>query len=394
MKKPALVVFNTQPPHLYFGGVERRIIETAKLLKNDFDIVICSGTKREFKQGVTLDGAIIVPFRSTDIAFPLDNWLFNQSISRASYRIEADVFEAHAVSGYRFLRTLRKKDRRTPFIQTIHGVLADEYLQASLSNLSVREKLANYFMRQLSESEKEAAQKADVVVTVSNYSLTRIVSLYDISEEKIRVVPNGVDAERFKPNEAGEAKAKYGLTDKQVVLFVGRLIPRKGLTYLLEAALKVIKENPQTIFMVVGNGPLRKFLNVELERLNISRHFMFMGDVRDEELPLIYSCADVFALPSIQEGQGIALLEAQASTKPVVAFDVSGVREAVVNGTSGLLVEKGNSWALAKVLLDLLSNPSLRQKMGFAGREFVLRNFTWEMCAEKMLKVYKQTLGL
>ena len=118
-----------------------------------------------------------------------------------------------------------------------------------------------------------------------------------------------------------------------------------------------------------------------------------MGDVDDKTLSSLYSCADVFVLPSIQEGQGIALLEAQASAKPVVAFNVSAVREAVADGKSGFLVERGSSEMLGNAILKLLSDRSLRERMGSVGRDFVVRNLTWDICAEKMLGVYRETMG-
>jgi phosphatidylinositol alpha-1,6-mannosyltransferase len=178
------------------------------------------------------------------------------------------------------------------------------------------------------------------------------------------------------------------------VLFVGRLIPRKGLAFLIEAAKRIVKENPDTAFIIVGNGPLKNKLTSQLERANLSRNFIFLGDIKDSTLPTLYNCADVFALPSIQEGQGIALLEAQSSTKPVVAFKVGGVKEAVLNGDSGLLVERGSSDGLAEAILKLLSNPTLREKMGAMGRKFVLQNFTWDLCAERMLRIYREALGV
>jgi len=216
-----------------------------------------------------------------------------------------------------------------------------------------------------------------------------------VDEAKIRMVPNGVDPDRFKPdNSSGELKRKLGLSNKRTVLFVGRLIPRKGLAFLIEAAKRVVKENPDTAFIIVGNGPLKNKLTSDLERANLSRSFIFLGDVKDSILPALYNCADVFALPSIQEGQGIALLEAQASAKPVVAFRVGGVKEAVLDGNSGLLVERGSSDGLAEAILKLLSNPSLRERMGAKGREFVLHNFTWDLCAERMLRIYREALGV
>jgi glycosyltransferase involved in cell wall biosynthesis len=177
-----------------------------------------------------------------------------------------------------------------------------------------------------------------------------------------------------------------------VVLFVGRLIARKGLTYLIVAATDITKENSNVVFLIVGDGPLREQLIAQIEALNLSRNFKFVGDSKDDELPHFYNCADIFVLPSIQEGQGIALLEAQACAKPIVAFNIGGVDEAVLNGKSGLLVEKSNSEMLSKAILDLLSNQTLRDSMGSFGRDFVLHNFTWDICAQKMLKIYEEAL--
>jgi glycosyltransferase involved in cell wall biosynthesis len=330
------------------------------------------------------------------MAFPLDNWFFSRALSSAADTIGAEVYEGHTVSGYGLLNALRKRNVKTPFIQTVHGVLADEYVQAVKSGrLSFRAKLANLLMWHLSKLEAESARNADLVVTVSKYSAERIVKLYDVDKIKIRVVPNGVDAERFKPVGGGEKlKKRLGLSNKQIVLFVGRLMPRKGLPFLVEAARQVVKERDKTVFLIVGDGPLKNPLTSQLEKIHRSKHFVFLGDMKDTLLPALYDSADVFVLPSIQEGQGIALLEAQASAKPVVAFKVGGVNEAVREGVNGLLVQRGNSDGLADAILRLLSNSSLRLKMGAVGREFVLANYTWGICAEKMLRVYHEALGI
>jgi glycosyltransferase involved in cell wall biosynthesis len=248
-------------------------------------------------------------------------------------------------------------------------------------------------MWRLSKLEGESAREANLVVAVSNYSAEKTARLYSVGEEKIRVVPNGVDPAKFKPVIGSVAlKRNLGLGNKQIVLFVGRLIPRKGLTFLIEAAKPIVKENANASFVIVGNGPLRKVLTSDLERLNLSKNFIFLGDVEDNILPALYNCADVFAFPSVQEGQGIALLEAEASAKPVVAFRVGGINEAVLDGESGLLVEKGRSEGLAEAILKLLSDQPLRQRMGEKGREFVQHNFTWDICAKKMLRVYREAL--
>jgi glycosyltransferase involved in cell wall biosynthesis len=388
-KKLSVAVFNTQPPHLYFGGVERRIVETAKRLLDKVDMSIYCGTKAGFNNTSLVNGTIFMPCFSTDVLFPLDNWFFNKTLSRMSSAIKADVYEAHTVSGYGFLKAIRKRRIIKPFIQTIHGVLAEEYIQSSKSIFPTpRTKLSHFFMRYLSKIEKESAKDATLIVTVSKYSSKKIVQLYDVDRKKIRIVPNGVDLRKFKAVECREkVKHRIEANNKQCVLFVGRLVPRKGLHFLIEAARYVTKERKETMFVVVGDGPLKNHLISYSKKQGVSDNFVFLGDIHEVMLPRLYNCADVFALPSIQEGQGIALLEAQATSKPVVAFKVSGINEIVIDKGSGLLV-KPDSYELANAILNLLSNKFLREKMGRCGRKFVSKNFSWDICAQRMLQVY------
>ena len=397
MVKFRLAVFNTQPPHLYFGGVERRIIETAKRLQTQADITVYSGTKAGFKKPVDINGVTFVPCYSTDRIFPLDNWFFNRSLSKKASTINADVYEAHAVSGYGLLNALNKQGIKKPFVHTIHGVLADEYEQARENGYqSFRSRIANYFMHRLAKLEGETAKNATLIVTISKYSLEKIENYYGVDAAKVRIVPNGVDPEEFKPvaeTDREGGRRRFGLGSEPCVLFVGSLIPRKGLPFLIEAAEKIVKEYSETKFVIVGEGPLKNRLLSNLETANLSGNFTFLGNVKEDMLPTLYNCADVFALPSIQEGQGIVLLEAQASAKPVVAFDVGGVNEAVRNGETGLLVKRGSSEELADALLKLLSDKALREKMGANGRRFVTENFTWDICAQKMLNVYHEALA-
>ncbi len=199
MKKLQLAVINTQPP-LYLGGVERRILETAKRLQTQIDITVYSGTKAGLRKPVTLNGLKVVPCFSTDTVFPLDNWTFNQTLARNAATIKANVYEAHTASGYGLINAIEKRGLKVPFLQTVHGVLADEYSQAVLrGQLSLRQKIANFFMWELAKKEKESAKKATLIVTITKYSERKIKQFYDVDPDKIRIVPNGVDPEKFTP---------------------------------------------------------------------------------------------------------------------------------------------------------------------------------------------------
>ena len=389
-----LAVFNTQPPHLYFGGVERRIMEVTKRLQSEADISVYCGTKANFKEPTQINGVKLVPCHSTDRLYPLDNWSFNRSLPKTKGIFDADLYEANNVSGYSFPNQLQKRQLKKPFIHIIHGPLKDEYKQALKNeNQSARTRLANVFMRYLARLEEQTAKKSTLIVAVSKYSMGKILEHYDVDKDKIRVVPNGVDPEKFKPvPDRASMKRQFGLGGEPCVLFVGHLIPRKGLPFLVEAAKKIVKEHAQTKFLIVGEGPLKNQLQNKLASGNLLGNFRFLGKIKEDQLSALYNCADVFALPSIQEGQGIVLLEAESSGVPVVAFDVGGVVEAVRNGETGYLAKLRDTEELADVIIRLLSDGALREKMGSEGRRFVMENFTWDLCTQRMLKVYHEAL--
>ena len=218
-------------------------------------------------------------------------------------------------------------------------------------------------MHRLANVEAKTAHNATLIVTISKYSLEKMKSSTTVDETKVRIVPNGVDTEKFKPIADRESiKRQFGLDNEPCVLFVGSLIQRKGLPFLIEAAKKIVKEQSETKFLIVGEGPLREQLTNSIALADLSANFKFFGKQKDDMLPSLYNCADVFALPSIQEGQGIVLLEAQASSKPVVAFDVGGVSEAVRTGDTGLLVTLGKTKDLADAILKLLSDKRCEKK--------------------------------
>jgi glycosyltransferase involved in cell wall biosynthesis len=387
-----LAVFNTQPPHLYRGGLERRSKETAKRLTQDAEIPVYSGPKAGFNKPTQIDGINLAPITSTDRIFPLDNWTFNRNLTKKSAEIQADIYECHNVSAYGLLKEPRKK----PFIHTIHGVLADEYVQAKTEGTgSLRGWVANKFMRGFASREAEIAKKADLIVTISNYSIEKILQNYDVPKPKIRLVPNGVDTEKFKPQPVNaELKHSLGVDGKPCALFVGNLVPRKGLTFLIEAARKVTRQVKDAQFLIVGDGPQKSMLKTQIQNHYLTGHFHFLDNIPDTQLPAIYHLADLFVLPSIQEGQGIVLLEAQACGKPVVAFDVGGVNEAMQTGKTGFLAKRGNTEELADMIVKLLADRALVERMGLAGRAFVEENFTWELCAQRMLSVYREALSV
>ena len=174
-----------------------------------------------------------------------------------------------------------------------------------------------------------------------------------------------------------------------MVLFVGRLVPHKGVEFLLEAVHRL---RPSATVVVAGEGPQRQALQRSAEALGVGTRVVFAGGVPHEELPTYYRAADVLVLPSISrlEAFGLVGLEAMASERPVVLSDIPGVREVIEDGKEGLLAPPADPEGLAARINELLDDPGRRREMGARGRERVLRLFTWDVVGAQFRDIYER----
>jgi len=234
----------------------------------------------------------------------------------------------------------------------------------------------------------------DRVISVSRYLRKELENKYLMDRDKIHVIYNGVDLNRFRPNlETQHIRKRFNLKDSHVILFVGRLVPYKGAEFLLEAVPKVLNSHPKTRFMVVGSPRYDSpRVGRVLRRLNVRKSLIFTGYVEDQELPYFYALCDVFCFPSLWEGFGLPPAEAQACGKPVVAFNHCSLPEVVADGKTGVLVPPGDSEAIAEALIQLLDDEDMRVKMGLEGRKRVEALFNWSSVTEETIKVYEKVL--
>jgi phosphatidyl-myo-inositol dimannoside synthase len=209
----------------------------------------------------------------------------------------------------------------------------------------------------------------------------------------------GVDERRFSPSVDGSSvKARHGLSGRKVVLCASRLVPRKGQDVLI-ASMGLVRELvPEATLLLVGHGSYRPRLK-ELARSAPPGSVVFAGQVADEDLPAYYAACDVFAMPCRSrwgglevEGFGIVFLEAAASGKPVVAGRSGGAQEAMIDQETGLLVEGGESKAVALAVASLLRAPDVADRMGRAGRIRVEQSFTWTHQAERLAEILRRAV--
>ncbi len=202
----------------------------------------------------------------------------------------------------------------------------------------------------------------------------------------IRMIPNGVDTARFAPagDLSGEGPAR--------LVFVGRLVRQKGLDVLL-AALARLPQSACFELSVLGDGPLRRELSEQADRLGLGEKVRFAGWIGREDMPGLLRRADAFVFPSRDEGMPNAVLEAMASGLAVAATRIAGNEELVVIGETGFLVPPDDPAALADVLARLIADRTLCARLGAAGRDKVVRDYSWRAVAEAYLALSQHPSG-
>ena len=240
-------------------------------------------------------------------------------------------------------------------------------------------------------AERNGLMECDLIIAVSEGTKKDIIKSYGIGPSKITVIHNGIDETLWKPIVNEEVLRKYGIT-KPYVLFVGRLTKQKGVETLLEAAK--ILPNHIKIVLVTGKEDDKLYLEKIRSIVSKIRNVVWIHKMlpKQDIIP-IYTQASVFVCPSIYEPFGIVNLEAMATETPVVATNVGGIPEIVVDGKTGFLVEPNSPEILAAKILEIINNPDLAEKMGKEGRKRVLEEFCWRKIAEKTYNAYRKVIG-
>lgn len=213
---------------------------------------------------------------------------------------------------------------------------------------------------------------------------------------KIELIYNGVDMDRFQFAAAPSFPARRELLpevqpDDRLIGTLANLWPIKGHDILLEAAVRVIAFFPKVKFVLIGTGQRRAELEARARSLSIEKHVLFLGSRQD--VPRILSCLEISVLPSLAEGFSNAILESMAAGLPMVATDVGGNREAIIDGETGFIVPPADPDALADRLIRLLEDPVLGQKMGRAGRQRIEAHFTLDRMVRDTQRFYEEILS-
>jgi glycosyltransferase involved in cell wall biosynthesis len=253
-------------------------------------------------------------------------------------------------------------------------------------------------------------EKADLVISCSDYVTNKIRTRFPEYASKCATVNNGVDADYFVPGDGD-----YHQHDKTApqMLFVGRISPEKGIHDLIDAFIKITEKYPQAELTIAGPHIVveKEFLfdlqhEPEVQALKpfyehnyleyikskipdrLASQVTFTGSLPQQELLPYYQKADVVINPSLSEAFGMSLVEAMATQTPVVATNIGGMPEIVDDGVTGRIVEPGNPIAIADAAVEIIDNPEIARVMGKAGRTKVLQRYCWSKIAESLVNRY------
>ena len=234
-----------------------------------------------------------------------------------------------------------------------------------------------------------------IVIAISKAVKQHLIDDFGFSEARIRLVHNGIDITGYGIRDTGYdrdvVRKKFGLKAGPVVGIIARLSEVKGHKYLIKAMKIVIEEIPDAQLLSIGDGKIKKDLEALASSLKLAEEVIFVPAVSDTSEAL--SIMDVFAMPSLQEGLGLSIMEAMLAQVPVVASSVGGIPCLIEDNETGILVKPKDAGAIASAIIDLLKNKEMALKLSSQARELILSDFSLEKMAQETERVYQQCLN-
>lgn len=365
--------------HIYqnskIGGIQQQILSIVRGYDREkFNPAFCCfGPRMELGREIEKAGIDFVA-------------LNRQRYNKFSVGILVDLYR---LMKERNIHVLRTHKYRANLYGRIAGKLAGVPVIIASEHNIYRDEKEKRFIRRINN--KILSMVTDKMVTVSD-AIKKDILRYDrVSPSKIMVLYNGVDTERFKPRVSfGDIRKQFLMSKDDVVIgFVGRLVPSKGLNYLIEA-VALLNNSSKVKLLIVGDGSLMEELKKMAKDKGLEESVIFTGLRRD--ITDILSCIDIFVLSSVKEGFPNSLLEAMAMGKPVVATAVGGIPEIIEHRTNGFLVPPADIEGLAAAIKTVIDNPPMAINMGIAAREFIENNYSITATVGKWEALYKSLL--
>lgn len=294
---------------------------------------------------------------------------YADSVSKLSQSRRFDLIHAHDWMTYPAALQVQARSSK-PFIAHVHATEFD--------------RTGNHPDTRIAEIEYQGLQRADQVITVSQYTKNMIADRYAVAKDKITVVHNGHETKTLNAK-----SLRQFFPNDQVVIFVGRLTFQKGVEYFLQAASLVLNQIDHTLFLVVGDGDLYQQHLLQAAQLGISQKVIFTGFLQGKALQSIYQLADVFVMPSVSEPYGLVALEAITAGVPAILSRNSGVSEALDHVR---LCDFWDTDLMAAYIIQALAYPVQARTQNRQAQKAAAA-LTWDQAAGRTLSVYRRLLS-
>ena len=374
-----ILFVTASPGHVFGGGKQAFYNLISRLDRRRFNPLVATAPTGRYAEMLREVGVRLIPLAMS-----------NRFDLRIPYRL-ARIVREHAVTilhshgGGRadFFVHLTSKLVNIPVKITTVANLVERWFDVNPIQLYVYKKIQ-------SKTEKTF----DHFICVSDYLADHLIRQHGLDRTKINTIYNGVDLDYFEGTpDYPKIKNEFLQRGERILIgAVGRLVAEKGLEYLLTAIPKVLKRFSEARLLLVGDGPLRKDLERIVIDLDLTGKVTFVGFRSD--IKEILSSLDILVLPSLLEGFPMIILEAMAMAKPIVASDIPGIREQIIDGKNGILVPIKDSNTLAAAIINILADRKTAENVGLAARKTVYEKFSIERMVAETESLYLSLLNL
>ncbi|MCP1716116.1 glycosyltransferase involved in cell wall biosynthesis [Methanocalculus alkaliphilus] len=290
-------------------------------------------------------------------------------------RDEFDIIHAHS---HLFFSTnlcaLFRKFNTTPLVITNHGLIS----------ASAPEWFNVLYLKTIG---KWTLNAADAIICYTEDEKKRLIEYLHLDETRVTVISNGVNTDLFHPRNYDHLTDQKGIIH---LLWVGRFVKGKGVEFIIQAMDTLVKEYPDLMLTLVGEGPEKRSIQNQIAGLGLENAIKIIDFIRNDEMPVVYQHSDIFLLPSLHEGVPRTVLEAMSCGLPVVISEFTHLRDLLDGG--GIMFPKKNVPALANCLRILINNEDQRKIMGNLARERIVRELSWDETVRRTLDLYQKIL--
>ncbi|MHB0856323.1 MAG: glycosyltransferase family 4 protein [Anaerolineae bacterium] len=347
------------------------------------------GGERVERVGRSTIHRIDTPSPSGDTFFA-DARRTNQALERAALSILSSHGPFDLIHNHDWLTSFAAIDlklkHKLPLVATIHATERGRG----------RGSLNGEQPQRINDTEWRLTYEAWRVICCSRYMTEEVLAYFGTPEDKMDVIPNGIDTHRFDAplqEDLVAFRAGYAEPDEKLVLYVGRIVHEKGVEVLVRAAPRVLAEEPRTRFVIAGKGPDFQHIQDLVEETGLSERVLLPGFVSDEDRDRLLVAADCAVFPSLYEPFGIVALEAMAAHTPLVVSEVGGFREFVQHGETGVTVYPNNPDSCAWGILHTLQYPEWAQMRVENAHDMVCRIYNWDTIAAQTRDVYARVIA-